>query len=59
MLIMKKTSDEVKELINTMSSKEIIERCQHIVEKTFILDIKLQEINKFINNIHVRCITKE
>ena len=58
-LTIKKTNDEIKELINIMPSKEIIKRCQHVIEKTFISNIKLQEINKFINDIRIQCTIKE
>jgi hypothetical protein len=50
-LTVKKTNDEIKELINTMTPKEITEWYQHAVEKASVLDIKLQGINKFINGI--------
>jgi hypothetical protein len=56
---MKETNDEEKELINTMPPKEITKRCQYAVEKTFILGIKLQGINKLVNGICVRCSTEE
>ena len=40
-LTTKETSDEVKQLINTMPPKEITERCQYAVEKASIIGIKL------------------
>ena len=52
-LTMKEISDKVKEVINTMPPKEITERCQQVVEKASISDIKVQEINKLANDIHV------
>ena len=58
-LTTKETNDETKELINTMPPKEITERCQHVIEKASIFNIKLQEINRFTNDIHIQCITKE
>ena len=42
-----------------MSPKEITERCQHTIEKTSISDIKLQEINRFSNDICIRYATEE
>ena len=41
-LTTKEASYEVKQLINTIASKEITERCQHAVEKASISGIKLQ-----------------
>lgn len=40
--MVKETSDEVKELINTIPPKEITERCRQIVEKASNSGIKLQ-----------------
>ena len=42
-----------------MLSKEIIERCQHAIEKASISNIKLQEINKLTNDIRIQCIIEE
>ena len=58
-LTTKETNDEVKEIINTMSPKEITERCQHAIEKASISDIKLQGINRLANGIRIRCATEE
>jgi hypothetical protein len=58
-LTMKETSDNVKELINTMAPKEITARCQQAIDKGSIQDVKLQGINKLTNGIRVRCETEE
>ena len=58
-LTMKETNDEAKEVINTMPPKEITKRCQHAIEKASISDIKLQGINRLVNDIHIRCATEE
>jgi len=58
-LTMKETTDEVKELINTMPPKEITERCQRAIENASISDIKLQGINRLANGIRIRCATEE
>ena len=42
-----------------MPPKEIIERCQHAIEKASILNIKLQGINRLTNDIHIQCTTEE
>ena len=58
-LTIKEINDETKELINIMSPKEIIKRCQHVMKKTSIFNIKLQEINRLTNDIHIQCTTEE
>jgi len=58
-LTMKDTTDEVKELINTMPANQVTERCQQAVEKASIPSVKLQGINKLVNGIRVRCATEE
>jgi hypothetical protein len=58
-LTTKQTTNEIKELINTMPPKEITERCQQAVEKASISGIKLQGINKLAEGIRVRCTTEE
>lgn len=58
-LTTRQTTDEVKELINTMPPKEITERCQQAVEKASIPGVKLQGINKLTNGIRVHCRTEK
>jgi hypothetical protein len=59
MLTKKETSDEVKELINTMTPIEVTIRCQQAIDKISIHYVKLQGIHKLINGIRVRCETEE
>ena len=59
MLTIKEISDEVKELINTMSPKEIIEWCQYAVKKASISGTKLHGINKLVKDMYVHCATED
>jgi hypothetical protein len=42
---MKETSDKVKELINTMTPKEVTARCQQAIDKASIHDVSALKIN--------------
>src|SRR5436309_1448283 len=58
-LTTKDASDEVKSLIGKMPMKEIIQHCQHAVEKAEIHNVKLLGANKVINGIRIQCQTEE